>query len=681
MHSFFYSRRRRFSGTTLVEILVVIVVFLVGILAIAQIFPGGLKILARTRNSSMALALARSQIEAYKARPDLLPEQILPISYVNNLGVYTPVDDSTRLPNEYAPPSTAVEQDGTATDAGRPWQLVSGANAVRRIIGETHTIPAPRLLSPNASVVTAPFGSLVTLELGPMDHNAGVPVVDTSGNSRLQVYGRDMYRREIRGATDLQGIRDYEFGTNALESAAAQIVFPARFDGRYRVSATFYVDVAGTTVRRHVNSAIVNIVTNPATYVSVPFSTIPGVLNPGESLIGVEANSLRVAQLYTQIALTDAFDITRPYTYKVINARIGQLLFNRALFGKYEERAGAKRQSVVARIDYDVRDWRILHEDFRVTQSFPAGLSKVIKLAIPSLKTNSVNGADAQTAPSHAQVIGGQDRPNASMEDVFIVNNTQVANANTVVADNFLVVDIETGGQLVEQNAGRPTFQINKNTGNLTLFDVDSDDTTGLTQIVALHDGTTQQVNVTGRTLRVYYMGKDEWAVQTTRNPARYNLTYGLPGAGQFYVGGTDATLGGLQTRIYFPRMDANRRVSIGRIRYIAGGVERTLLGSDFQVRFNSGDTITSTLPSIDIRDVDPTATAIEAQSPSAASTAFSVDDVRGVSMICKVFFNNATFALTPNTATNLTTGFNQWAREWNVTSKETYLHRGESIQ
>ena len=41
---------RRRAGTSLIEVLVVIVVFMVGILAIAQIFPGGFKILAKTRD-------------------------------------------------------------------------------------------------------------------------------------------------------------------------------------------------------------------------------------------------------------------------------------------------------------------------------------------------------------------------------------------------------------------------------------------------------------------------------------------------------------------------------------------------------------------------------------------------------------------------------------------------------
>jgi len=54
-------RRNRHSfGTTLVEVLVVMVVFLVGILAVVQIFPKGYQLLLLTRGKSVGQALARN---------------------------------------------------------------------------------------------------------------------------------------------------------------------------------------------------------------------------------------------------------------------------------------------------------------------------------------------------------------------------------------------------------------------------------------------------------------------------------------------------------------------------------------------------------------------------------------------------------------------------------------------
>ena len=145
----FHSRKlNRFAGTTLIEILVVIVVFLVGILAIAQIFPGGIKIMNHSRNTAMGVALSRSELELLKSRPDLVPGEVVPIKMTLIAGVYVPVADPTWLSTEYSPAVTGINQNGIAIEAGRAWQLVSGPNTTRRVIGETHKIPAPKLLSP-----------------------------------------------------------------------------------------------------------------------------------------------------------------------------------------------------------------------------------------------------------------------------------------------------------------------------------------------------------------------------------------------------------------------------------------------------------------------------------------------------------------------------------------------------
>lgn len=668
---------KRFAGTTLIEILVVIVVFLVGILAIAQIFPGGIKILNKSRNNSMAIGLLRSQQELLKSRPDVIPGEVVPIRMTLIGPVYTPVEDPSWLPTEYSPAGTAILANGIVPEAGRAWQLVSGANITRRIIGETHKIPAPKLLSPDGTSVTAPFGSLCLLEFGPIDHIGGVQLP-----GQLNVYGRDMYRRAAKSAADYVGMRDYEYGVMNMTTGVAEIAFPAAVAGNFRISITATISNAGAVYTRRLNGQSVAIAATPGGYAVVPVAAIGGVLQPGENLLGVEVDSLKIAHLFTQLAPATAFDANDLFQYKVLNGRVGELLFNPRLFGKYEERAGAPRQPYVARIDYDVRDWRIIHEDFRVTTSSPAGLAKVLKLAIPSLRTNSVKGEDGLTIPSHAAILAGADAPNPGMEDVFIVSNNVIANANTTDADNMLIIDQATGGQLLETYNGQATMRLDKSGGNIILLDIDSNDANGLTQAIATTDGSVVLTNVTGRALRAYYMARENWALQVTRSAAHYDFTYVAPAAAQYYVGGTGA-LNGRTTRLYFPAMDTNRKVSIGKIRYMtSGGVERTLEGAEFQVKFNGGpDSITQAMPSIDLRDIDPTAVSFVQDTTSAASMAFSIGDVRGVSVISKAFYNSGAFALSANTTDNLLTKFGNWAKEWGVSSRETYMHRGEAIQ
>ncbi len=665
----------RFGGTTLIEVLVVIVVFLVGILAIAQIFPGGVKILNKSRNNSMAIGLLRSELELLKSRPGVVPGEVVPIRMTLVGPIYVPVEDPTWSSTEYSPAATGIDASGVALGSGRAWQLVSGANTTRRIVGETHNITAPKLLSPDGTSVTAPFGSLAMLEFGPIDHVGGVP-------GQLNVYGRDMYRRVAKVLpSDYAGMRDYEYGVSKMNSPGAEIAFPAIASGNYRLSITVTVNNAGAISTRRLNGLALPIAATPTGYAIVPVGAIPGVLGGGEALINVEVDSLKIAHLFTQLAAATAFDTTDLFQYKVLNGRIGQLLFNPNLFGKYEERAGATRQPYAARIDYDVRDWRILHEDFRITTSNPGGLAKVLKLAIPSLRTNSVNQADGLRAPSHATVIAGADAPNAGMEDVFVVPNSSVAGANTTDADNMLLVDVATGGQLLETYLGTPTMRIDKSSGYITLFDIDSNDANGLTQAIATADGSVVLTNITGRLFRAYYMAREDWAIQVTRSAAHYDFTYAAPSAAQYYVGGTSA-LNGSTTRIYFPRMDANRKVSVGKIRYMAGGVERLLEGAEFQIRFRAGvDSITQPMPSIDITDIDGSATSFVQDTTSPASMAYSVGDIRGVSIIAKAFYNSGQFSLGTDFTANLNTKFSNWAKEWGITSKETYLHRGEAIQ
>jgi len=670
----------RIGGTTLIEVLVVIVVFLVGILAIAQIFPGGIKILNRARNNSVALAMARSALATLQSRPDSVPEAILPIRYQLILGVYTPVVDSTMSSTEYTPAASGIGQNGIVPESNRPWQLTSGPNVFRRVIGESHRITAPKWLTPGTPTGTDLFGCFSLLELGPPDHTNGVQLP-----GQLLIYGRDMFRRMAKGTADYVGLRDYEYGVGNSDSNLIEIAFPASatVNGNFRVSLTATINSAGNIFTRTLTSQIVSIGTSANGYIVVPVSAIPGVLNPGETLVNVEVNSLRIARLFRETALASAWDPNEQFTYQVVNPLIGEVMFNPALYGKYEERAGTTRQPYVARIDYDVRDWRILHEDFRISTSSPAGLPKVLKLAIPSLRTNSVKGPDGISAPTHAATPPSPWYPNQGMEDIYCYNNTQYAGANTTDADNILVIDVATGAQILETYNGQKTMRIDKSNGYITLFDVDNDDTNGLSQMVGTYGGTVL-TNVTGRVLRVYYMGREEWAVQIARNPDHYDFTYLAPGAGQYYVGGSGA-LNGSATRVYFPAMDANRKVAIGKIRYMwnDGGTPReaTLNGAEFQIRYRQGDSITQPLPSIDLLDINPNALNIVQDTASVESRAYSVSDVRGVSVLAKVFFNNGAFNLGANITTNLNTGFGNWAKEWSVTTKETYLHRGDAIQ
>lgn len=678
------SFRRR--GTSLVELLVVIVVFLIGILAVAQIFPGGFKILAGTRARSLATTVARAEVERLKARPDLLPEAILPVR-LENTGTIQTIVYEEKSPNDWAPTAAGIDTNGNAVDGTGTvltrWGQISGANTIRRVVGETHQVGAPRFLSPVADA-TAGFGGLVTLQFGPMDYDPSAP-------GTLNVYGRDMYRRTGTVPTTAIDVpREYEYilvDANAPNQVTnpAQIVLPAPVpstnvmaplpnDWRFSLSLAVYLNNAGTLVRREVElTDFIQVGPDAAGFSFYNIKDIPGIVPAGQTLVGVERDSVRVARAFRQILMTDAFRDTPilatdppadPYEYKVVNPFLGTLLFNPAGYNRFEQRPGEARRPFSARVNYNVFDWRILREDFRIPRERfdvnAASTPPSVRLAISPLRAKGDTGADGILAPT--------------MED-----NAALAITNRDPAqDHFVLLDLETGGIYHEQYNGRSLIDVNKSSGRVRFRPYNA--TGQATGWLRLWNGANVEVATANRAVRAFYVTKDEWAVQVLRAPARYTRfvpTAGTPRpvTGTYYLGNSDGTLGGSATRIYFPPADAGRKVMIGRISYVTGGgVRRTYEGGDFVLRYGSGDPI-GTLPFLDIIDAASDAVGFDPAVDVPASA------VKGASVVVRVFHNDAKFGLGGNSATNLTTGFDRYLRQWRVDTKETFLDGGEPLQ
>ncbi|MEQ1933128.1 MAG: prepilin-type N-terminal cleavage/methylation domain-containing protein, partial [Fimbriimonadaceae bacterium] len=150
------------AGTSLVELLVVMVILLVGILAVVQIFPRGLQLIGIERSKTMMVNMANAEMDRIRGNLGQLPEQILPVSYTTTNIIIT---DSNRDPNDLGPMTNRINTTGTLLDlVGNPlvaWQYGSGPNNVRRIVGEGTTIPAPRYIGTS-------YGGLMTLQFAPI---------------------------------------------------------------------------------------------------------------------------------------------------------------------------------------------------------------------------------------------------------------------------------------------------------------------------------------------------------------------------------------------------------------------------------------------------------------------------------------------------------------------------------
>lgn len=635
---------KKTAGTSLIEILVVIVVFLIGILAVVNIFPRGFQVLRDTRNLAMATQLVRGESERLKARLGQLPEMILPVSYSFTGTSINITVDQGRTSNNLGPNADALAIDPNTNtphfylagaDLGY-WPYLTGANVMRRIVGEGGPVPAPR-------PVGNQLGGLMILQFAPIVYNATYPEL-------FQVYGNDLIRR---GGVplDLNNVRRYfEYYVDESDQPSASIYLPRySIDVQYRLAMSAWVTTGGTTRSEDLIDKIIPVAAGTG-YLKVDLASLFG---GGSTFQGAEYDSIRVARTFRQIA---TFSSNDPYEYKLLDPNLGLILFNPAGYNYYEPR-GRSRVPLTARVSYDVYDWRILREEFRVPDiQLPQQRLPVAPLEV-------------------AGEIGDDGYPAAD----FALN--EPAPFNDV--SNFLVLDMDTGGIVMERSDTLKDgpdplrlIHVNRLNGVIFFMDRDRDPSNGLQGEILMPGATAATpVDLSGRAVRVLYQAKYEWAVQVMKAPSQYYVTYGLPGVAQYYVGGSNPNVGGGATRIYFPRIDLGKKVSIGEIWYLDSGGNQHLLPSiEFVIRDTPPDPLG---PYIDITSIAPDAVQFDLRNPNLGGRGYAVRRVKGASLVVRALNNRAAFKVGEDQAENLE-NFDKWMRSWKKASTETYLQRGE---
>jgi hypothetical protein len=662
MVSPFASMARRIRGTTLMEVLVVIVIFLVGILAIVQIFPRGFQILITTRNNAMASALARAEVERLKSRPDQLPDMIVSARLLD--GVY--VADPGHNPNDLGPRGNILASNGILRDENGtlgPWQLWSGANSTRRVIGEGGRVPAPRAAGNGLQW----YGGVMVLQFGPIDYRPGNGMIPAN----LAVYGNDLAAR-LRDFNEQERWSDAEFFMAAIDSSDPGLRLPSGPEPRrYRITFSAYVPdgMGGFVKRDYIDTPPVDVAAStPDMMGRYPLFTIALQALVPDTIGSVDANSLRVQRVFQQIPVAQAFSQSDPYEVKLVDNNIGVLLFNPLGYSSYFVNANGQREALQARANYDVYDWRILREDFRLAQV--RGVQQ-FRLSIPSLMVANEAAADGQLV---------EPIPILEMPPTDAWRN-DTSEANEGRADNFVLVDLTTGGVIMERlpsdrlspaPAVSPLITVNKSAGVVTFRNVMPGSTATYGKL-RLPDGSIEDVPLEGRALRALYRTKNEFSAQVLKAASSYNLA-ATPsvGVGQYYVGGSGA--GGAATRLYFPRTDIGRKVTVGEINYFRNGegLPRQIIGQDFVLRVRPGDPLG--LPSADLQDVDPQAIGFSANSGAV------VRSVKGASVAVRVLWNPDKFFLTGDSIENLRR-LERWGQSYRRTTNETYLERGEIVR
>jgi hypothetical protein len=390
-------------------------------------------------------------------------------------------------------------------------------------------------------------------------------------------------------------------------------------------------------------------------------------------VVSVDLNTLRVQRFFVQIDKTGAaFSAVDPYQFKLLNENLGVLLFNPIGNGVTVSREGHDREPLTARVNYDVYDWRILHDDFRVdigvlpgeaSASNPQVVYAQHKLPVAGVKVSGNAGPD-----------GLPNTPIATLETARGDGTTDTSVANGSKSDNFVLMDMDTGGVFCEVNTANPSqnlITIDKSSGVVTFHDLDNDSTNGITGELLLPDGSTVNVALDNRAVRALYMVNQEFSVQVLKAAAQYTMSASPINlsVGQFYIGGTQAGVG--QTnRIYFPNSDNGQKVTIGEVTYVDSfGASHDVMGQDFLI--SAGTDATIALPYIDLgKDL------------GAASISFAngygARNIKGASVTVRVLWNPTTFFLTGNSPQNLSS-LNRWGQAWRKANNETFLQKEDN--
>lgn len=489
------------SGTSLIEVLVTLVIFLVGMVSVIRMFPGGFISLRHDENVTLANRLAQSELERLQGRAGNLPSGILPWGWdgaaYNILSKLDPEDlgDQPRPETGVWPPPTLSLY--YATDV----------NKFRRVLGESTKIPVPA-----GAAWTG--GSVYVLGFSPIMWTEGDPI---------KVCGGAMRRRWI-GNTYTPAMLEARLRTNAdyaIDYDDAKLYlwpFPGTAARMYLLSYSYWQLVVGAETPVMLKSASVSITVPAPTDVekaqgfieiNIPAPDLPdgspgGLLTAVSGFEGIDNTSDSLAREFDQIAPTAPWSANDPYQYKVWDYVAGVLVFNPIGYGKEEYTARGK-EPLTANIDYTVLDWHIIKEERRIPDFIDSPADLDAKLTLRFIK---------QTRES--QEFGGTTYAGLAPTPTYGLTY------------DVMAVDIDTGlwytndpSSLVPGTTDRPAMQVNYKEG-IIRFDPGY-------WAEYLANGTSTQCPFRGKTFRIYYRCDGDWAVYTYKAYDVFRRSYGIP--------------------------------------------------------------------------------------------------------------------------------------------------------
>jgi hypothetical protein len=493
--------RKRESGASLIEIMVVLLVLLIGISLAIRIFPLGFATINATGNRSIAQRLSEGFMEQIRTDAVNLPEAVEMVYDTDGNGTLDTINN--------VDPDNMDPIDGSNNNP-----YFSDVNKFRYIEREAVRIPL-------ASVGEA--GAAYTLKFGPlyMDPTVGnkESVPNPSDPTQLQFYNNYLQvvgapligiNRESGGAGATNGAGFLRNTQNYLvdygdDSDPAMIMFypraprlPARPPRIFTISYSYD---AGNAVQVVKNLTI-----------SVPDSTqaiwqpIPG----GQDIVpGSETVSRQFERLPATAGVFDADD---PYQYKLVTsniaggvtptvANLGVLSFNPA-GATYTERTPYGQRPFIAYANYAVLDWHIIRENREVPYALPNNIGGASLVPIRVTLNNIKRLGDSEI---NNGIYNGIFRDAATPRDIVIFNLSTV-------------VDPATGLPLQGGEIDNGTLLPD---GNQAYY-VDRDRKNGSYRTGTIFINT----NLVGRgsQLRILYKAAGDWAVSLQKARSSYEV-------------------------------------------------------------------------------------------------------------------------------------------------------------
>ncbi len=680
---------RRLRAFSLLEILVVMVVLLIGILAVVRLFPGGFLAIQRTGEQTTGTQLAEQQLDLLRSLP-VLPDYIVPGLPDSNGGIHEisniRPDDLTEATDQDV--SQLATANGFTIFPNYPGYYFSNINRFGYIKGETFYIPVS-----NPNIVDGsnkPYGSIALLQLGPVFN-----YFNTSGGQTtdsLHVYGAALTRtlQSAVASTDRPDARallrneaeyaiDYD---NHIIAFFPRVAQPGMIKSReFQITFDYYDTSANPPTLKTQTGKIVVQDIDPTTVVAgvLPqpvWQDIFSATNPAPTNAKDEFNirheSDDVSRAFKLITTDynggtkqtfedatagpgwsdDAYEYAWFSGQQTGDSNDGVLVFNPKAHvsiladDSSDPLTQAQGQSftnnlgLVARVDYLTYDNHILRDQRTVPSSAPY----TIKLSVPNLLTYNDILDDGSTYTGLFNVAAGTVQP-----DIIVVN----ANDGTEVAEYTNNPSAGSNPTVVRGNydeANHVRISVDTVAGTITLAATAQPGDTNLKGV--------EDLNLQGKSLRVYYRTQKNWGMQLQKASSVYTATTNPDTLDYktFFIGqgGTN----GFATRLYFAPSEAGKTVSLSEfyLKTASGTIYSPFKNATFKIQdaplqFESLGTKGILYPWIDVRDSFPNADAEHVPQGgasgdaitgfTAAPTGRAVSQVRGLSVKSRVIWKD----------------------------------------